>query len=111
MSSESFEPIVGKWEEFTYFDNLALWYVCNEAPPRTLALAFLEADEKVCGSLLGVVDPKRREYIHRLMAAEKDASEDAKSQAIEGLFLIAEGLISRKWIRKEGRFYFGQKKS
>ena len=28
-----------KFQDLTYLDNLALFYVCNETPPVTLALA------------------------------------------------------------------------
>lgn len=104
------EPTIRKMEDFTFFDNLALWYVCNETPPPTLALAFLSANEKVCGSLLGVLDPKRRAYVHELMSRQQNATEEERLSATQGMFLIADGLISRGLIYTEGRFFYGKKK-
>lgn len=99
-----------KFSDLSYFDNLALYYLCNETPPQTLALAFLDSDEKVCGSILGVLDPKRREYIHYLMAKEKDAPQEKRDAAQQGLLLIAEALLSRGLIIQKGRYYYGKEK-
>ncbi len=96
-----------KFQDLTYLDNLALFYVCNETPPSTLALAFLHGDPKVVGSMLGVLDGKRREYVHSLMAVEKDADLEKKESAVSGLLIIAEGLLSRNLIEKRGNFYYG----
>ncbi|MCC5814974.1 MAG: hypothetical protein JJT78_09475 [Leptospira sp.] len=110
MSGNNEETNIHKFEDFTYFDNQALWYLCNETPPQTLALAFLGADEKVCGSMLGILDSKRRKYVHELMSQQQDADVEKKIAAAEGMFIIAEGLITRNLIRKQGRYYFGDKK-
>ncbi|MCB1179840.1 MAG: hypothetical protein KDK36_19850 [Leptospiraceae bacterium] len=104
------EEELSKFEDLSYFDNLALFYLCNETPPATLALAFLEGDKNVVGSILGILDPKRREYVHALMASQKDASEEDKKSALSGMLIIAENLLLRNLIRKEGRFYYGVKK-
>ncbi|WP_125169838.1 FliG C-terminal domain-containing protein [Leptospira perolatii] len=98
------------FEEISYFDNLALYYLCNETPPQTLALAFLIADKKVCGSMLGVMEPKRREFVHELMAKQKDAPEEKKTAAAQGLLIIAENLLTRNLVRKQGKYYYGVKK-
>ncbi len=37
---ENEELTLKSFEEISYFDNLALYYLCNETPPQTLALAF-----------------------------------------------------------------------
>lgn len=47
MSGEEKEELTLKsFEELSFFDNLALYYLCNETPPQTLALAFLIGDKK-----------------------------------------------------------------
>ncbi len=109
--SQSDEKTIQKFEDFSYFDNLALYYLCNETPPQTLALAFLIADQKVCGSMLGVLEPKRRKYVHELMSSQNDAPMDKKNSAVEGMYIIAEGLINRNLIKKKGQFYFGSSQS
>ncbi|TGK21225.1 hypothetical protein EHO61_05105 [Leptospira fluminis] len=104
---ESEDQTVKSFEELSFFDNLALYYLCNETPPQTLALAFLIGDKKVCGSMLGVLEPKRRAFVHELMAKEQDAPEEKKRSAAQGLLIIAEGLLTRNLIRKQGKFYYG----
>jgi 3-dehydroquinate dehydratase I len=54
--------------------------------------------------------PKRRKFVHELMSEQKDSPDEKQISATNGLFLIADGLISRDLIRKDGRFYFGVKK-
>ncbi|EMG00065.1 hypothetical protein LEP1GSC123_2042 [Leptospira borgpetersenii str. 200701203] len=98
---EKEELTVKSFEEFSYFDNLALYYLCNETPPQTLALAFLIGDNKVCGSMLGVLEGKRREYVHQLMVEQKDTEIAKKESAVQGLLIIAEGLITRRLIEKK----------
>jgi hypothetical protein len=98
---------VKKFEELSYFDNLALFYLCNETPPKTLALAFLNGEKKVVGSMLGVLDPKRREYIHLLMSESKDLEEKILADALHGVLCIAENLIIRNLIEKKGKFFYG----
>jgi hypothetical protein len=109
--SHSEEKTINKFEDFSYFDNLALYYLCNETPPQTLALAFLVADQKVCGSMLGVLEPKRRKYVHELMSSQKNTPIEKMNSAVEGMFIIAEGLINRNLIQKKGQFYFGSQQS
>jgi hypothetical protein len=101
------DQILEKIGQLSYFDNRALYYLCNETPPKTLALAFLKMDEKISGSMLGVLDLKRRKFVHELMALQKDASDDEKQAAANGLLLIADGLISRNLIEKRGQFFYG----
>jgi len=108
MSQEEDEELTLKsFEELSFFDNLALYYLCNETPPQTLALAFMVGDKKVCGSMLGVLEPKRRAFVHDLMTKQQDMPIEKKHAAAQGLLIIAEGLITRKLIRKQGKFYFG----
>lgn len=104
------ESHFSKFQDLTYLDNLALFYVCNETPPATLALAFLHGDSKVVGSMLGVLDNKRREYVHQLMSSQKKVDFDKKESAVSGLLIIAENLVSRNLIEKRGKYYFGVKK-
>jgi hypothetical protein len=102
------ETIVKKFEDLSYFDNLALLYVCRETPPHTLSLVFLDADPKIAGSMLGLLDKKRREYVYSLMSQNKDSDISLRESAKHGILLIAENLISRNLISKEGKFYFGK---
>lgn len=104
------EQTLEKVEQLSYFDNRALYYLCNETPPKTLALAFLIMNEKISGSMLGVLDVSRRKFVHELMAVQKDASEEEKVAAATGLLLIADGLISRNLIQKKGQFFYGSSK-
>ncbi len=108
--SNSDKSHFSKFQDLTYLDNLALFYLCNETPPTTLALAFLHGDPKVVGSLLGVLDGKRREYIHSLMVSGKEVDIQKKEDAVSGLLIIAENLISRNLIEKRGNFYYGTEK-
>ncbi|GBF51439.1 hypothetical protein LPTSP4_29760 [Leptospira ryugenii] len=101
------ESHIEKIEQLSYFDNRALYYLCLETPPQTLALAFLELDSKISGSMLGVLDIKRRKYVHEMMALQKDAPKEAKQSAAEGLLIIADGLITRNLIQKKGQFFYG----
>ncbi|WP_025181097.1 hypothetical protein [Leptospira interrogans] len=107
---ENEELTIKSFEEISYFDNLALYYLCNETPPQTLALVFLIGDSKVCGSMLGVLEGDRRQYVHQLMAEQKDVELSKKESALQGLLIIAEGLITRKLIVKNGKFYYGTKR-
>ncbi len=104
------ESIVVDFSDLSFFDNLALFYLCNETPPQTLALAFLNGDPFVCGPMLGVLDVKRRQYVHEMMVIQKNASEETQKSARDGMMLIADGLISRNLIQKKGRFFYGVKK-
>ncbi|EKJ87592.1 hypothetical protein CLV96_2396 [Leptospira meyeri] len=104
------EQVLEKLSQLSYFDNLALYYLCIETPPQTLALAFMQMDEKIAGSMLGVLDVQKRKYVHELMSLQKDSPEDARKAAAEGLLLIADGLISRNLISKQGNYFFGTKR-
>ncbi|MCG6140153.1 hypothetical protein EHQ23_01870 [Leptospira bourretii] len=104
------EQVLEKLSQLSYFDNLALYYLCIETPPQTLALAFMQMDEKIAGSMLGVLDVQKRKYVHELMSLQKDSSEEARKAAAEGLLLIADGLISRNLISKQGNYFFGTKR-
>lgn len=99
-----------KLEDLSFFDNQALYYLCNETPPPTLALAFLYGEPKIVGSMLGVLEKSRREYIHKLMSQQNNVSTEVKEQAVAGLLVVAEGLIARNLIEKKGKFYYGVKK-
>jgi hypothetical protein len=102
------EKGIQKFEELSYFDNLALLYVCRETPPHTLALVFLAGDAKIAGSMLGLLDKKRREYVHSLMVQNREIAEETKRDALNGILLIAENLMSRNLITREGQFFFGK---
>ncbi|MCT8334319.1 hypothetical protein NUH30_11615 [Leptospira sp. 85282-16] len=104
------EQVLEKLSQLSYFDNLALYYLCIETPPQTLALAFMQMDEKIAGSMLGVLDIQKRKYVHELMSLQKDSTEEARKAAAEGLLLIADGLISRNLISKQGNYFFGTKR-
>lgn len=104
------ELTLKKFTDLSYFDNLALYYLCNETPPHTLALAFIHGDQKVVGSILGVLDQKRREYVHSIMVQEKDADLEKKESATSGMLIIAENLLTRNLIEKKGQYYFGVKR-
>lgn len=104
------EQVLEKLSQLSYFDNLALYYLCIETPPQTLALAFMQMDKKIAGSMLGVLDVQKRKYVHELMSLQKDSSEEARKAAAEGLLLIADGLISRNLISKQGNYFFGTKR-
>lgn len=98
-----------KFEDLSFFDNLALHYLCRETPPPTLALVFLHADPKIAGAMLGVIEPKRRAYIHKLMGEVSNTEAGVAEKAKTGLLLIAENLIQKNLIHREGRFFYGKK--
>ncbi|MCB1141022.1 MAG: hypothetical protein H7A24_02505 [Leptospiraceae bacterium] len=98
------------FQELSYFDNEALFYLFRETPPQTLALAFLKGDNKVSGSILGIMDPKRRKYIHSLMSKNRNSDERDIESAISGMLLIADGLIQKGLIIKKGMYYYGVSK-
>ena len=51
------------------------------------------------------------EYVHSLMAQQKNVEVEKKESAVSGLLIIAENLISRNLIEKRGNFYYGTEKS
>jgi len=98
-----------KISDLLFFDNLALYYVANETPPRVLARVFASSDPRLGGSLLGVLDPERRKILHALMAQESDGDEGKNSSAADALLIIAGGLLDRGHIERKGRFFYGLK--
>jgi hypothetical protein len=98
------------FQELSYFDNEAIFYLLRETPIDTLSLAFLKGDQKVIGSMLGILDSQQREKIHLLMVKNKNRPEKEIESAISGLLLIADGLIQKGLIEKKGRFYYGSTK-
>jgi hypothetical protein len=60
--------------------------------------------------MLGVLEPKRRKYVHELMSSQQDVSMEKKKAAADGMLIIADGLLSRDLIQKKGNFYFGKPK-
>ncbi len=107
MSGPAPFSIVQKPNDLLFFDNLALYYVLQNTPPRVLSRVFLTADSRLSGSLLGILSPKQRETVHFMMTQENDGDEAKNTDARNGLCLIAEGLIARGLIKKEGRHFFG----
>ncbi len=93
--------------ELLFFDNMALHYLAAESPPRLLARIFHAVDPRLSGSLLGVLDVKKREILHALMSEEPEPDEVKKAEALDGLRLIARGLIERGFIEKRGRHFYG----
>ena len=109
MSAPEPFSIVHKPNDLLFFDNLALHYVLQNTPPRVLARVFLTADSRLSGSLLGILGKKQREMVHAMMLQEKDQDAEKNQKACEGLCLIAEGLVARGLIRKEGIHFFGER--
>lgn len=66
MSGPAPFSIVQKPNDLLFFDNLALYYVLQNTPPRVLSRVFLTADSRLSGSLLGILSPKQRETVHFL---------------------------------------------
>lgn len=107
MSGPEPFSIVKKPNDLLFFDNLALLYVLQNTPPRVLARVFLSADSRLSGSLLGILSKKQRETVHAMMLQENDEDADKNRDAANGMCLIAEGLIARGLIRKDGVHFFG----
>ncbi|MCB1189884.1 MAG: hypothetical protein H7A23_18410 [Leptospiraceae bacterium] len=96
-----------KFEDLSFFDNLALYHLGKEVPPNVIAQAMLKGEPKTSSAFLSSIDSSKREEIYRLMAQEKDSNEEQKDAAISGILLIAENLISKNVIVKKGKYYFG----
>ncbi|HMZ36813.1 MAG: hypothetical protein K1X70_08000 [Leptospirales bacterium] len=107
MSGPAPFSIVKKPNDLLFFDNLALYYVLQNTPPRVLARVFLKADSRLSGSLLGILSPKQRETVHFMMTQENDDDAAKNLDAQNGLCLISEGLIARGLIKKQGAHFFG----
>ncbi|MCB1319166.1 MAG: hypothetical protein KDK34_02870 [Leptospiraceae bacterium] len=93
--------------DLLFFDNLALYYVFENTPPRVLGRAFNCTDGRLSGSLLGLMNPKQRETVHAFMIMENDDNESKNADAIQALTIIARDLLDRGFIRKQGLHYFG----
>jgi len=107
MSGPKPFSIVPKPNDLLFFYNLALLYVLQNTPPRVLARVFLSADSRLSGSILGILSKKQRETVHALMVQENDQDVEKNREAGEGLCLIAEGLVARGLIRKQGQHFYG----
>ena len=93
--------------DILFFDNLGLFYIVRETPPNVLARVFVRADARMSGALLGLMTPEQRQAIHFLMAKENDDNEKAFEEANDAILMIAEELIGRGLVRKDGLYYFG----
>lgn len=90
------------------FDNLALFYLLRDTPPNILARVFVRSDARLSGALLGLMTPKQREAIHYLMAKENDGDEKTFADAVDALLILADDLIRKGLVVKEGRYYYGK---
>ncbi|EHQ06083.1 hypothetical protein [Leptonema illini] len=90
------------------FDNLALFYLLRDTPPNVLARVFVRADARLSGALLGLMTPKQREAIHYLMAKENDGDEKLFAEANSALLILADDLMRKGLVIKEGRYYYGK---
>ena len=99
--------VVQRVNELLFFDNLALYYLLERVPPRVFARAFLAADGRLAGALLGLMTPKQRETVHALMVQENDGDAEKNAQACDALVITANDMHARGFIRKKGPHYFG----
>lgn len=106
MSSESIVNLT-KFEDLSFFDNLALYHLGKEVPPNVIAQAMLKGEAKTSSAFLSAIETNKREEVYKFMAKEKDSDEEQKNAAISGILLIAENLISKSVIVKKGKYYFG----
>lgn len=93
--------------DLLFFDNLALFYLVNDTPPAILARVFLRQDARIGGSLMGVMNQKQRTTVHGLMVRENDANEAKDGQALDALFITAQGLLERGHITMKGKNFYG----
>ena len=96
-----------KVNQLLFFDNLALYYVLREIPPVVLARAFLTVDSRLSGSLLGLTDVEQRTMVHALMMKENDEDTEKNEQSARALVDMANELIKKGIIRKEGPHFRG----
>jgi hypothetical protein len=93
--------------DLLFFDNLALYYVTRDTPPGVIARVFNSSDARLGGSILGVLEPKQRKLVHDMMSQENDGDERKNADAKSALAIVAEGLLQRGLIRKQGQHYYG----
>lgn len=96
-----------KHQNLLFFDNLALYYVTRDTPPAVVARVFNSSDARLGGSILGVLEPQQRKLVHECMSQENDGDERKNADAKGALAIVAEGLIQRGLIRKQGQHYYG----
>lgn len=106
MSKEEVK-ILGKFEELLFFDNLALYHLGKEVPTNVIAQAMLKAEPKASSALLSSLENSKREEVYKYMESERNSDEKQKDEAIEGILLIAENLITKNVIVKKGQYYYG----
>lgn len=94
--------------DLLFFDNLALFYLLRDTPPNVLARVFVRADARLSGALLGLMTPEQRKSIHYLMAKENDDNEKVFAEANRALLILADDLIRKGLVIKEGRYYYGK---
>lgn len=94
-------------KELLFFDNLALHYLTREIPPRVLARAFLTVDQRLSGSILGILSKDQRELLHLLMMKENDGDDKKNSESADGLLTMAKELVEKGLIQKKGPHYYG----
>lgn len=94
--------------DLLFFDNLALFYLLRDTPPNVLARVFVRADARLSGALLGLMTPEQREAIHYLMAKENDDNEKVFAEANRALLILADDLMRKGLVIKEGRYYYGK---
>ncbi|MBU44059.1 MAG: hypothetical protein CMN76_12625 [Spirochaetaceae bacterium] len=99
--------MIEKVNQLLFFDNLALYYVLREIPPVVLARAFLTVDSRLSGSLLGLMDVEQRTVVHALMIKENDDDTAKNDQSARALMDMANELIKKGIIKKEGPHFRG----
>tara|TARA_Y100001937_G_scaffold79768_1_gene108140 strand:+ start:92895 stop:93215 length:321 start_codon:yes stop_codon:yes gene_type:complete len=99
--------VIEKVNQLLFFDNLALYYVLREIPPVVLARAFLTVDSRLSGSLLGLMDVEQRTVVHALMIKENDDDTAKNDQSARALMDMANELIKKGIIKKEGPHFRG----
>lgn len=92
-----------------YFDDLALFYLVRDTPPNLLARVFIRADARVSGAMIGVMTQEQREAIHYLMAKENDDNEKLFEKSEKAIFILADDLIRKGLVRRQGQYFFGNK--
>ncbi|MCB1175466.1 MAG: hypothetical protein KDK39_17960 [Leptospiraceae bacterium] len=101
-----------KIQDLLFCDNLALYYILQNAPLPLLARVMNSADGRLAGSLLGIMNPAQREELNALMAGARQNPSTAKDEdARQGLVIIAGDLYARGLIRKSGPHFLGTPRS
>ncbi|MCB1304192.1 MAG: hypothetical protein KDK37_07940 [Leptospiraceae bacterium] len=99
--------MIEKVNQLLFFDNLALYYVLREIPPVVVARAFLTIDSRLSGSLLGIMDAEQRTTVHAYMIKENDEDATKNEQAAHSLVDVANELMKKGIIKKEGQHFRG----